>query len=1023
MRSILLFIIFLASSVYAIGQTTVRGKVTDTNGEALIGVTVVDKNNPSNGAATDLDGNYSVTFNDDKPCVLVITFIGFKTITDTIVPGKVNVIVQNYVMKSSTVEVKEVEISATAVKAADYYMENLKKKSSSTIDYVSSESMRKTGDNNVSSAIARITGVSTNSGGFITVRGIGDRYVKTTINGSAIPTLDPFTSNIKLDFIPANLVDNVIITKTASPDLPGNWAGAYISVETKDYPEKFSVAVETQVGYNNQSTFKNVLTSEGSPTDWLGYDDGFRDREHNHLTYINRPTQFQELCALGLTDYYASLGVTSSWDAGSEAGINYFKLGLVQLGLLGAALINDPVAYNQAVAIYNQENALEAFEIINAAIPDYGKSFPNNWLPDTKKAPLNFSQSFGVGNQMKLGKNDVLGYLIGFRYGSSVSFDPDGSANRIEVRNTEEQLLYNSSQEFSKENNGWSGLVNLAYKFSANNSLSVLFMPNMNGTNNTRKTNQSKLIDFPGLSATVYDQFYEERKQFVYQLKSENYLPALKLKYEVQASYTDGQSDIPDFKTMNILDLNGQLLAGVGGINRYYRYLDENTLDSRVKFSFPIGDKPGLSRTVSFGASYQYQDRDFRQYSYTLGATDSSGNILSGSYFIPNNDLEAFLSDEEFEMDAYTFQGYPRRRVKKFYYDDENPANHTFGNSEISGAFAMIDYNISFLWRISAGLRVEQVDIFTDVYEYDKLGYAPNDFRRQFEGDIFAPNPANFTATKFLPSINVIYKLADDEKRATNLRLNYSKSTAYPSIRELSEPSVLDFELRSFVAGNSALKAVDIDNYDLRWETYFKSGNNISISAFYKDFKNHIELLNSVSGVTWQNVNNSYVVGVELEGRRNITTHLEFKANVALINSETNSVYKSIVIVDGIRTVVEGEPLKRKMFGQAPYVVNAMLSYNFDKPQITITGSYNIQGKRLVIASDELTPFVYELPRNVVDIKMTKKFGSHFVLAITVRDLLNEPITREYDNKVGDKVVYDKLRWGTNYNVGLTYRL
>lgn len=92
--------------------------------------------------------------------------------------------------------------------------------------------MKRTGDNNITAAVARVSGVSTN-GGFITVRGIGDRYVKTTINGSRIPTLDPFTNNIKLDLFPASLVDNVIITKTASPDLPGDWAGAYLSVETK----------------------------------------------------------------------------------------------------------------------------------------------------------------------------------------------------------------------------------------------------------------------------------------------------------------------------------------------------------------------------------------------------------------------------------------------------------------------------------------------------------------------------------------------------------------------------------------------------------------------------------------------------------------------------------------------------------------------------------------------------------------------------------------------------------------------
>lgn len=1006
-------------------QGVIRGKITDANGETLIGVTVVEKANPSNGQVSDLDGNYSIKIVKSEPVVLLITYVGFTTIEQTFQLANNEIKLQNFVLKSAATEVKEVEIQAKAIKAADYYMENMKKKSATTIDYVSSETMRKTGDNNVSSAIARITGVSTSSTGFITVRGIGDRYVRTTINGATIPTLDPFTSNIKLDFIPANLVDNIIITKTASPDLPGNWAGAYISVETKDYPEKLSITVESQIGYNSQSTFKNVLTTDGSPTDWMGYDDGFRDRDHNHVQYINRPTQYQELCALGLKDYFAGLGVTTSWEQGTEAGNNYFKLGLIQLGLLGAAEINDPVAYNNALSLYAANYELQAFDKVNGSLPAYGKSFPNNWIPFKKKAPLNFSQSFGIGNQIPVGKDDVIGFLFGLRYGSSVSYDPVANGTRIEKRNDEETTLYSATQSLSKEQNGWSALLNLAYKFNPRHSIGLLFMPNLNGVNNTREIYQRDLIDYPGQSSTVYDQYYEERKQFIYQAKSEHYFTRLKTKVELNVSYTDGNSDVPDFKTWDVLELYGQFLSGQGGNSRFFRYLDENVLDTRIKFDFPIGDKPGLNRKFIFGASRVYQDRDFEQYSYSLGATDSSGNIQTGSYFIPNNDLEAFMLPSEFDIESYFFQGIPKHRAKKFYYDDANPANHTIGNSEVLSAFTMLDYSINFRWRASVGLRVENADLFADVYEYDKKGYGPNDFRRRFETDMYIANPGNFNVTKFLPSINIIYKLREEEKLAMNLRANYSRTTAYPTIREITETNVYDFELRSVVIGNSNLKEVDIDNFDVRWESFFKSGNSLSISGFYKDFNNHIELVNSIGGgYSWQNVDNSYVLGIEVEGKKNITSHLEFRANVALINSETNFNFKTVEIVNSVRTEVPGEIVKRKMFGQSPYVANAILSYKWDLPKILVTASYNIQGKKLVIASDELAPAVFELPRNVLDLKVTKDLGKHFIIAVNIRDILNEPVTREYDNDESlGKKNYDSFRWGTNYNLGLTYRL
>ena len=202
--------------------------------------------------------------------------------------------------------IKEVEVVVKRTKAKDYYMENMKVNSATTIDYVSSETMKKTGDANVTAAVARVSGVSTN-GGMITVRGIGDRYVKTTLNGSRIPTLDPLTNNIKLDIFPSSLVDNLIITKTASPDLPGDFSGAYLSVETKDYPEKLELNVETQFGYNEQTTFKDVIASQRSKTDWLGFDNSLRvNKNEKIVSPMLNPTSYQEMKALGLENYFKS---------------------------------------------------------------------------------------------------------------------------------------------------------------------------------------------------------------------------------------------------------------------------------------------------------------------------------------------------------------------------------------------------------------------------------------------------------------------------------------------------------------------------------------------------------------------------------------------------------------------------------------------------------------------------------------------------------------------------------------------
>lgn len=1016
-------------TLQAVGQGTIRGKVTDNLGESLIGVTIVQKGKVSNGALTDFDGLYSLKIAESTPVVLIITYVGFKTIEDTVNPQGNEVIIRNYKLQSASVEVKEVEVSAKAIKAANYYMEDMKKKSATTIDYVSSETMRKTGDNNVSSAIARVTGVSNTSAGFITVRGIGDRYLRTNINGAAIPTLDPFTNNIRLDFLPANLVDNIIITKTASPDLPGNWAGAYISIETKDYPEELTVAAETQFGYNLQSTFQNVLSGERSNTDWLGYDNGFRDRDHSmFFDYVSRPNDYQEMVALGLSDFYKNLGVTAPWDPNSPAAQDLFKLGLVELGLLAPALINDAAAVAAATANYESTLALDAFSVINDGASKQNQNFANSWLLGKRKAPLNFSQSFGVGNQHAVGKKSTLGYIFGLRYSTSNQFDESAVLNRARVNadGTIEANTFFGKQQLARENNGWSALSKLAFKLNPNHSFSVLFMPNLNGSNSVRNIVGTGIFeDQPDAIYTSYDQFYEERRQLVYQYESDHYIPSLKTKIELKGSFTDGKSDIPDFRSFSTFSIDGQLASGLGNLpnTRDFRYLNEDLSDVRLSLEFPIKEVPGKSRKVKLGGAYSYLDRTFDQYQYILGGTDSIGNILTGSYAIPDNDLEAFLQASSFAVESYNFQGLPKRRSKLLYINNDFPGNRTIGNSEILAYFAMFDYSLSFKWRVSGGVRVEHARIFGDIREYYEKGYAPDDIRRRAEGDDFIANPGDIDVTKILPSLNIVYKYLEDEKRSRNIRANYSRTTAYPSIREITENNVLDFELRTFVIGNSNLKPADVDNFDLRWETFTKGGNSFSVSAFGKKFKNHIELLNFNETNTWTNVEESYVAGIELEGVYKVTKSFEVRANVSVMDSETEVILKARRVVDDIVQLVPYDTLKRTMYGQAPFVVNTIFNYTFEKLKGAATLSYNVQGKRLVISATENLPDIYEMPRHIIDVKFTKNIGKHFVTSLTIRDILNQPVKREYDVTNNQQLDFDSYRWGTSVNLGLTYRL
>ncbi|MFZ4401764.1 MAG: carboxypeptidase-like regulatory domain-containing protein [Bacteroidales bacterium] len=1052
--SIITFVLLLNTTLFS--QCIIRGKITEPNGETIVGASVYPKSNISIGVATDLNGEFSISLPEFGKEIIVIRYISFQTKEDTI-KCKKGILVKNYILESASKTLNEVVVTAKAYKNNDSQLERIKMKSSSTIDYISAETIKKTGDANVASAVSRISGVSTTSSGLITVRGVGDRYVKTTINGARIPTLDPFTNNIKLDFIPSSLVDNIILSKTSRPDLPGDWAGAYISIETKDFPDTLSLQTETSFGYNSQSTFKDVLTSQTSSTDWLGFDNGFRDFDHsNYIQFNNTPTKYQEFAALGLSTYFQSLGVTNTtpWND------TYLKLGLVQLGLLGNAQINDAVAFQNAMNTYNSLLYKgKAYDIINANAVESEKKLANNWNTTTKKAPLSFSQSFSIGNQTKLfGKK--LGYIIGLRYSSSIQYDPNTIKNDFSFQSNNFNLpdtttsTFSKYQFISKETNSWSGLIKLAYKQNNNNNFSFLFMPNMIGTNNVRDAefiepaSNDPTRNPPTINFSKY-QFYESRKQFIYQLKTEHFIPRNKIKIESNTSFTNGKSNAPDskiyekkfvdsnvpndysiyftFPAVNISDKNKPI--------RYFRLLTDNVLDAQLSAEMPIDKNLDLIRKIKIGCEYIYNYLENESNVY---------QFVNGNGFIDPTVHTLQQLNPESMLDILTIYegGNLQRSVYGFYDKYSKPIDDFFGYSNIFSSFAMTDYAINQKIRISGGLRIENANIYTDCKFFDSQGIVANDNRRKIvdvRGTQMDVEPGILDKVSFLPAVNLIFKLNNSETSLINLRFNYSQSLARPSIRELSETSFYDFETNSYVKGNSQLKMVKINNFDTRIEYYLKSGDNISASLFYKGFENHIELSSWGYVLSW--INNpiyTNLYGLELEGKKKIIKQLEFKANLSLVYSQ--SVLNGGVLYDLTGHIFYLKGGKRPMFGQAPYVLNAMLTYNVPDYGISTTLSYNVQGSKLVIVTDPTKPDIYELPRHLVDFKISKKIGNHFIVSLKVADIFNTPVTRAYVNVItdnyfkniwnditnksdGNNFIYNKYKYGTNYIFSLSYKI
>ncbi|MBE0641659.1 MAG: hypothetical protein IH599_06450, partial [Bacteroidales bacterium] len=815
---------------------------------------------------------------------------------------------------------------------------------------------------------------------------------------------------------PASLVDNIIVTKTHSADLPGDWAGAYISVETKDFPEQLSVSATTTVGYNAGSTFREINSTQKSKTDWLGYDNGYRDYDHEaYVVPSSPPTSFQTFVALGLGDYLASLGVTNStpWTD------SYFRLCLVELGLLGAAQINDPQAYQEArdAFLYGTLPS-EAFRVLNKEAAESAQRFNGDFQLVKRKAPLNFSQSLTVGNQISL-LGMPLGFVAGFRYGSSIEYDAHSEMNRTDV-DADGNITFDRKirQTYTNEVNGWNALISASLKVSKNHSFSLLLMPNFSGISKVRDAFDLLAVDASGRGNTIKSQVYEERQQQVMQFASEHYFPVPKVRVNIQASYTRGRSNMPDFKDVEYFR-NDDFSSPPVTTHRYFRYLEDNLFDGKASVEAPLNPKPGLARKLKAGVSYQDLRRSFSQYDYALKYGEA------GAREIENDDLDLFFDPHFFGLHTFiNSSGFQESSLRMMYLKDDRPSNNQVGTKIIRSAYVMVDYDLLPRLRFAGGVRAEDFKLNTDASIYIEEGIPGNDERRINYAEDFIVQPGAIHKLSILPSSGMIYKLRDSEEGSSNLRLSYAMSVARPSIREQYDGGNFDFELRREVFGNSTLDITTIHNFDLRYESSFRNGDNFFISLFYKQFSNHIEMVESPLAFGWLNVEESYVRGLEIEGRKALLRNLELRANVSLVNSRTDFVQTTLTkSLIGEKEYVPLARVSRTMYGQAPYVVNAMLSYTLDSLGLEATVSYNIQGPRLVISSPVGPPDVYELPRHLLDAKVSKRVSKRFSLSMQVKDILATSRLRAYDYPDGLTVYYDAYTYGTGYQLSLSYKL
>src|SRR5690606_15071102 len=180
-------------------------------------------------------------------------------------------------IKEEMGELGEVTITAEMLNTTEEALLTVKKRSPNMLDGISSANFRRIGDSDAASAIKRVPGVSVEEGKYVYVRGLGDRYTKSTLNGMEIPGLDPDRNSIQMDMFPTSLLDNIIVVKTFTADLPADFTGGIVDISTKDFPDEKNLGLSISAGYQPQMHFNsNYLSYPGGKLDFLGFDDGTR---------------------------------------------------------------------------------------------------------------------------------------------------------------------------------------------------------------------------------------------------------------------------------------------------------------------------------------------------------------------------------------------------------------------------------------------------------------------------------------------------------------------------------------------------------------------------------------------------------------------------------------------------------------------------------------------------------------------------------------------------------------------------
>ncbi|MEX2178473.1 MAG: TonB-dependent receptor [Gemmatimonadaceae bacterium] len=762
------------------------------------------------------------------------------------------------------------------------------------VSAVTAEQISRSPDGNAAQAVQRVSGVTVQDGKYVFVRGLGERYTTTSLNGARMPSPEPERKVVPLDMFPSGLLQSITTSKTFTPDLPGDFSGAQVDIRTREFPGERQLAYGASIGY-------------------------------------------------------AGAGVGSTLPFAPGVGGEAFAMAGGDRGIPSAAL----QAGNFSGTTQADRNG-----VIN--------SFRNVWRAGERTARPNMSFRGSVGGSERM-FNRRVGYLVSGSYSYSQVLQDDQSRALARPTGAGELLEYNRFDgTTSGESVLWGGLLNLSSLISASSRLDFSALYNRTADNDARV--ERGAYEDLGIPIEVQRLDYVERSMWSTQLKGEHDRGHHGFDWSVSGSgVTRSQPDRSElvYETVPGSDNRLWLNTLAEGAVRTFASLDEQAGEASGAYRRELSPF-GRHLTMKVGGRARGAQR--------------TANTNSFGIFAPSmTDSVRMLPPEELFGGRFTAPDSSVLNVRSL----AQGGSYTADDAIVAG-FAMVEIPLSSTVDLVTGARLEhsdaRVSALSTLNEY---------------------SVAKSVFTDVLPSAGLTYR-----PTATHaLRFSVSRTLARPEYRELAALRTRDVLGGVDLRGNPDLVRTRIDNADMRFEWYPRSGELLSAAVFAKRFHDPIERVftasNTNSLVTFVNAERADNLGVELEARKDLDQIAGFLSPFTAFASAT--FMRSEIVLGG--SAAASTNANRAMVGQAPYVVNAGLTYSPRARGGSATLLFNRVGPRIHEAGEQPLPDVTEQPRNVLDLSIRWPAAQGFEARLDAKNLLGAAyqlrqgdVTRERHN-------------------------